>query len=193
MDSQKRKVITAVLLLTSIAAFASMEGWKLFRSSNGFEVIYPDTWYRRGASDDTLRIFSSNGVMGGIGIIIKRGQAAIFVSEEQDTSTNNLAQVIDYYTRDSSVILPERDISGMGGEQGCRVLKEVTFREAVVPKEDIPQTMKVPYFIRSVYFCEFKDNKIVTLILTNWEGDTRQLEYQEVALRMAKSIRGIKQ
>ena len=104
--------------------------------------------------------------------------------EAQASSSQTLAQVVAYYTQDTTV-LSQKDIPEGTVPLGCSNLKEVTSKEPAIPAADSP--ISVPMIINTDFFCEVKGRKIVTL-LRNWEGDKRQQEYQQVALRMAKGI-----
>lgn len=184
MISQKQSAIVATLLLAlGGAAFASTGGWQRFSSSTRFSVLYPRTWVRNGVSTDRLQLLSSKGGAEGIGI--KQGQAEITVMEAPESSKQTLAQVIAYYTQDTTV-LSHKDVSGESGPHGCSNLKEVTSKEPAIPPAD--SLIKVPNIVNTDFFCEADGRKIVTL-LRNWEGDTKQEEYQQIALRMAKSTR----
>ena len=183
MANQKQISVFVFSLTLSITAFASTNEWQRFDSSNRFSVMYPGAWFRISASTDRLQLLSSKG--GAEGIVIKRGQAEITVTEAQDSSTKTLTQVIDYYTQ-GVLVLSRKHIPGETGKQGCSDLEEVTSKEQAIPSADSP--IRVPYIINTDLFCEINGRKIVTL-LRNWEGDKRQEEYQEVALRIAKGIR----
>ena len=183
MISQMQKAVVVLLLTLGGAAFASMDGWQLFSSSTGFSVSYPGSWFKAGISKDRLQLRSSKGGAEGIGI--KQGQAEITVMEAQASSSRTLAQVIAYYTQDTTV-LSRKDIPGETVPHGCSNLKEVTSKEPAIPAADSP--ISVPTIINTDFFCEVDGRKIVTL-LRCWEGDKRQQEYQRVALQIAKGIR----
>jgi hypothetical protein len=183
MVSQKHRAVVALLLMLGGGAFAKTDGWQRFNSSNRFSVLYPGSWFRTGVSTDRLQLLSSKGGAEGIGI--KQGEAEITVMEAQASSTQTLTEVIVNYTQDTTVI-SHRDVPVEAGKGGCSELKEVTSEEPAIPRADSP--IKVPNIINTDFFCEVAGRKIVTL-LRNWEGDKRQEEYQQVALRMAKGIR----
>lgn len=183
MISQMQKAVVVLLLTLGGAAFASTGGWQLFSSSTGFSVSYPGSWFKAGISKDRLQLRSSKGGAEGIGI--KQGQAEITVIEAQASSSQTLAQVIAYYTQDTTV-LSHRNVSTEAGKGGCSELQEITSKEPAVPPADSP--ISVPNIINTDFFCEVHGRKIATL-LRNWEGDKRQEGYQQVALQMAKSIR----
>jgi hypothetical protein len=96
-----------------------------------------------------------------------------------------LSDLIDVYTKGATVI---SRVSGMTHQdtQHCSGLERVVLKEEAVPAEGMPKP--VPYFIYTEFFCELGNRKIV-LILKNWEGDKKQKEYQQVASKMAESIR----
>jgi hypothetical protein len=184
MVSPNCKAVVALLLLSlGGVAVASTDAWQRFSSSNRFSVPYPAAWVRNGVSTDRLQLRSSEGGAEGIGI--KQGQAEITVMEAQELSKQTLAQVIATYTQDTTV-LSRKDVSGESASRSCGELKEVTSKEPAVPPGDSP--INVPMIINTDFFCEVQGRKFVTL-LRNWEGDRRQADYQQVALRMAKGIR----
>lgn len=180
-----RKVQVAVVLLIAFGcmSFASPDGWQLFRSSIGYSVLYPRTWVWNGISRDRLQLRSSEGGAEGIGI--KQGQAEITVAAAQESSNKTLAQVITFYMQGATV-LSRKEIEREPAPNSCSELKEITSKEPAVPTGDTP--IDVPTIINTDIFCEVQGRKIVTL-LRNWKGDKRQVEYQQVARQMAKSIR----
>jgi hypothetical protein len=183
MIVERQQVFIALLLALHGVAFASTDAWLRFSSSHHFSVAYPATWFRIGGSTDRLQILSSKG--GAEGVIIRHGQAEIVVMEAYNSS-KTLPQIIDYYTQGVPV-LSRRDVPNEPGKEGCGSLEEVISKEGAVPSADSP--IRVPNIINTDFFCEVNGLKLVTL-LRNWEGDERQAEYEDVALRMAKSIRG---
>jgi hypothetical protein len=185
MVTRKRGVVVAFFLAVTVGLFASAEGWKQFRSSKDFSVMYPETWFKIGVSSDRLALRSSRGGAEGVGI--KRGQAEIDVMEAPESSDKTLSQVIDYYLFGASVLSRKDIVRGVQRDGSCSDLKEVVSKGEVVPAEDIPIPIPVPYFIYTGFFCEVDGHKIVTM-LRNWKGDARQQQYQQVALGIAKSI-----
>jgi len=182
MFSQKLNIVVALLLVVTPAAFS--EDWKEFRSSKNFSVEYPGTWFEIGGSSDRLQLLSSQ--RGAEGVVIKRGQAEIVVLEVPESSGKTLGEVIDYYLSGASVLSRHDIVASAEKEQGCRTLTEVVSTEHAVPSKDSP--IPVPYIINTDFFCEADGHKIVTL-LRNWKGDARQEQYQQAAMRIAKSIR----
>jgi hypothetical protein len=172
------KLVIITLFWSSATAFSYAPPWKLF-SSDEFTIQYPSAWYSTGAWAKKLQILSSKG--GAEGIIIKKGQALINV--EQVESPKQMSEVIDLYTHETTEL--SRSNIPFQSDHRC-VLTEVVSKEPAIPPEDA--TGKVPYIINTEFFCALNNRNIV-LVLRNWEGDKRQSQYQEVALRMAKSIR----
>ena len=128
-------------------------------------------------------IVSSKG--GAEGIIIKRGQALISVTEDMTPANSTLSRVIDYYTQDTDILSRRSLRNDKAGLRGCRELTEVVSREAAVPQEDVPGP--VPHIINTEYFCQVNAHKYVT-VLRNFESDKKQPAYQEIASRVAQSI-----
>lgn len=178
-------VISIVLVVSlSFAQENTSENRKLFKSTTGFTVSYPASWFRKGISTDRLMILSSKG--GAEGLIIKRGQAVISVMEEREYLNASLSDVVDEYVKDTEV-LSRTNIQNQNAEiRGCRELLEIVSKVPAVPPEDVPGP--VPFFILTEYFCELNRHKYVT-VLRNFEGDKKQAAYREVALRVAKSLR----
>jgi hypothetical protein len=183
MKSQRQKAIVVFFLTFGVLASAYAKMWQRFDSSTHFSVAYPGTWFRIGVSTDRLQLLSSKG--GAEGFVIKRGQAEISVMEEKGTPTETLDEAIVYYTQGTSV-LSRKKLRIESGSHGCNDLVEVTSKEEAIPPEDIPTT--VPFIINTEMFCVVGGHMIV-IILRNWEDDNRQEDYQQVALRMTKTIR----
>jgi hypothetical protein len=180
MVSQRHSAIIIILLAGAVSAFASTDAWQQFRGK-GFSIMYPGTWFKLKTLPDSLEILSpkydeDRG--------IKHGQAQIAVGESLGSS---LAEVINDNTQGVSV-LSRRDISAEPeSEQGCGELSEVVVKDVIQPPSQVRN------YITTFFFCEADRQKIVQVILTNdWEGDKRQEQYQQVALRIAKSIRILK-
>ena len=155
MANQMRKAIVGFLLTLSVPAVASTDVWKSFHISNHFSVMYPGTWFPIGASADRLQLLSSKG--GAEGVIIKRGQALITVMEPEGYSTKSLAQVIDYYTQGSSILLT-KGIFDKSSKQACTDLEESNFKKnRPIPPEDA--LISVPSFVDTDFFCEVDGRK----------------------------------
>lgn len=182
----KRGVLMACLLAGAVLAFSATVAWREFRSSKTFTVEYPADWFRQGISPDRLDILSSSGHL--TAVVIEKGEADISVAEEPEPARRPLAEVIHYYENGAPVLL-RKSISPEQPE-ACERLDEIVWKEAPVPLEDVAPSMRphLTDFIYTGLFCQIK-GRIVVLILKNWQGDKKQKEYQEIALRMAKSIR----
>lgn len=189
MPNRTLTSVAAFLMINSTAMVATTDGWRLFRSDNGFTVRYPSHWIRFETSEDYLQLKSSKG--GAEGVIIKPGQALLTVTEADSSSGKPLPQVIRYYTKETTV-LSERALPSDTSPQACHSLTEVVSREPLVPLEDVPKDMvgKVPYMINTELFCVLGSRTMATL-LRNYESDKQQAIYQGIALRMAKSIRSV--
>lgn len=181
--TRKQGAVVAFILMFSVLAFASEDVWQRFNSSHHFSVAYPGAWFRFGVSPDRLQIRSSKG--GAEGIVIDKGQAEIVVMEADGSPAKTLVQVIKSDTQ-GAVVLSTRDVPTEPNRQSCSVLKEVISKEEAIPAEDSP--ISVPLIINTEILCVI-DGHVITTLLRNWEGDSRQEDYRQVALQMAKSIR----
>jgi hypothetical protein len=164
----------------------SPKDWSLFKSGAGFTVKYPSSWFRKGIDSSELMILSSRG--GAEAIIITRGQAMIFVKEEQQYLDSPLSQVEDHYVQDGRVISRKNIHNGGAETRMASHLTEIVVIEPVVPPEDVP--IPVSNVIYTMFFCEIDGHKYVT-VSKNFEGDKRQTAYQQTALRVAESIRRV--
>lgn len=180
--------ITYLVLTTGLILAQEPAGrnWKLFKSTTGFSVEYPGNWFTKGVSTDSLTILSSAG--GQEAVIIKKGQAMISVREEQGDRVSTLSQLVDHYTQGTDFLSRKNIRNERPGTQGCRDLQQIVSKEPLVPLEDVPRPELVPYMIDTGYFCEIHGHKYVTA-LRNYEGDKNQPIYQQVALRVAQSLR----
>lgn len=175
------------IALAAIVSFAQgtiVGRWNEFHSSNGFSVQYPASWFRKGISKDRLMILSSMG--GAEAVIIKQGQAVISVMEEVKYENSTLKQLVDHYTQGTDVLSRRTIHNENAGNRGCSDLQEIVSREDAVPAQDVPGP--VPHIINTELFCEVNSGKYVT-VLRNFEDDKKQATYQEIALRVAESLR----
>jgi len=177
----------ACLALTAGLVFGqerAPDNWKQFKSTTGFSVKYPGSWFKKGTSTDRLTILSSRG--GADAIIIERGQAMITVKEEEKYTGSTPSQVIDHYTQGTDVLSRQNIRNERAGMHGCRDLEQIVSKEPAVPPEDVPRS--VPYMISTEYFCNIGRREYV-IVLRNFEGDEKQRIYRQVALRVAESLR----
>jgi hypothetical protein len=131
-----------------------------------------------------LIILSSRG--GAEAVIIKPHQAMISVKKETGPAGSSLSQVMDYYSHGVE-ILSRRSIHNENiDSNGCSELQEVVSKEPMVPPEDVPGS--VPSMVNTEYFCEIRGH-IYATALRNFAGDTKQVQYQQLALSVAKSLR----
>lgn len=158
--------------------------WESFKSTTGFSVQYPESWYRKGISNDRLLILSSKG--GAEAIIIKHGQAMISAMQAERHLGKSLSQIIRFYSQNVDIISRQKIRNRNAGKSGCSDLEEIVSKEGAVPPEDVPGT--VSYIINTEFFCQINQRTYVT-VLRNFQGDNSQAAYQQIALRMAESIR----
>jgi len=170
-----------------MAVFPSQAAWKEFRSSKGFSITYPGSWFRQDISSDRLDILSSK--RHAEAVVIDKDEASIWVSAEPRSSVKTFAEVVDYYTQGTAP-LSNRNILGPG-RGSCDLLREVVWKEPPVPPEDVPAQVHLTDFVYTGLFCEIK-NRTIVVFLKNWDGDRREAQYRQLALQMAKSIRIIK-
>lgn len=181
MVTSKATVILSLLLLGASIGTSS-GSWRQYRSSRGFVVMYPGSWFHFGSSSDRLDIRSARG--GAEGVIIKQGQASIGVFEPPDSAGPELDKIVHYYMRDEPV-MSRREILRRSRRHGCEQLTEAIFKEPIIPAEGA--LAKVPVTVNTLLLCRIGDRVIATL-QRNFEGDGRQDYYRQVAVRMAGGI-----
>jgi hypothetical protein len=158
--------------------------WKLFVSrSLHFSVEYPSLWNRLQDHDvapdaDTLEIINFPNKERVEGVIIKKGGASISVNLAP-SGINSARDWIRRYNRDN-VLLDDRTIPRLrSAPDGCQDLRRIVSRDEVAPNA---------FSIETDYFCSTPRGLYVVL-LTNWEGDPHQPAYQDIAAKVALSLR----
>lgn len=177
-------VIVAMSFATSLAHGAHSCRWRWFHSAEGFVVRYPENWVRKGISKTRLTILSAPG--GAEAVVIKRGQAEISVISAKEHKGASLAELIDSYSRSTTVLSRRRVRNTRPGVAGCKEFERIVSKEELVPAGAIPGTS--PYIINTEFFCKIDAQRYV-IALRNFQGDRRQLTYQHIAKRMAETLR----
>jgi hypothetical protein len=157
--------------------------WRLFESkTQHFSVRYPPSWNRLATSDGVM----DENILGIInfpnserleGVVIKEGGAAISVGgPPQWIST--VDGWIEYSQRRSVTL--DRKVLAIAAPSpgGCTRLERVVTRFK----------MDDAHVINTDYYCTV-GSRFYGIFLTNWEGDPQQSKLQDVALRIALSLR----
>jgi len=131
-----------------------------------------------------LLILSSEGGAGDA--VIRRGQALLSVVEAQKYEKLSLRQLRDLYNHGITILARRHIHSRALGPDECRDLYEVVSKEPAAPPGDAPRPGND--LINTEFFCQIGRKKYA-MVLRNFEGDAKQAEYQEVALRVAQSLR----
>ena len=185
MGTPASAVIPLVIALSAATARLPQDApWLQFRSSTGFTVDYPSNWFRDGISTEGLSIVSAK--HGAEAVIIRPGIADIGVIQPPDSVGPEVASVIRRYT-EGVVADSEWEVPVVPATGGCERLRGVTFRAPIIPPEDAAG--EVPVAVNTLLVCQAKQRVVVT-IERHIEGDRKRNYYGNVALRMARSIRG---
>lgn len=180
------------LLLLSVCATGAIgaggsgtDQWKSFTSSKyHFSVEYPDSWFPSDATADILDITNFRRSRPDESIALRAGGAEIQVTG----ALPDVRTVYDWIHHD----LPD-DASGAEVHQteisiprpapdGCTKLTEVTWRERVA---------EGAYFAETSYYCQAASG-LYKVGLMNWDGDPKQKELRDLALKMALSLKAQK-
>jgi hypothetical protein len=150
-------------------------------------VSYPADWYRRSEkpSKDRLDLLDSKDG-GQEGVVVAPGHANIVVSESPESSGATFEKVIAEYSK-YSVSIELTKVSVEDGSDCNRMAKLI--KKFTDGPEDYVRARHIPYQIATDFFCEVRGRGTVVVNLLYWEHDKRAGTYNEVAARMAKSIR----
>lgn len=153
--------------------------WKEFKSAeSGFSVKYPGSWYPFVSNKGSLDILSFPPAERVQGVVLKRGGAEIMVGGPPSgvTSIDQWVRAVEQDNRvkeDKSVKLIR------AASNGCAELRQV------VTESEAGEGV---YFTQTSYYCSI-GNKLLTVFLENWKGDPNEKRFQELALRIASSLR----
>jgi hypothetical protein len=174
MRFHARRLYVLALLCASFAS-AGNQNWKTLAMTGGIALQYPDTWWPVSADKDRLNILSSKG--GAEGVVIQKNQAQIIASTAPDAAGDSFDRLIALSVGKQTVVSTEE--LAATAPHGCMRLREVVSLEGVGPATYVSDT---------AIFCDTGLASVIVL-LRNWQTDEQQSQYQEVALRMARSIR----
>jgi hypothetical protein len=174
MRFHARRLYVLALLCTSFAA-AGNQNWRTLAMTGGIALQYPDTWWPVSAQQDRLNILSSKG--GAAGVIIQKNQAQIIVSTSPQAAGDSFDRLIALSVGKQTVVSTQE--LAATAPHGCMRLREVVSLEEVAPTS---------YLSATAIFCDTGLSS-VTVLLRARQNDAHLRQYQEVALRMARSIR----
>jgi len=172
-----------------ICALSDMR-WKVFESkTQHFRVHYPASWNQLEGlagtvNTDILDIINFPNSERVEGVVIKASGAEIQVSGPPP----NVRTIDDWIRGDlsSDAAIDEGLISiPKPGLHGCTSLKRVTWRS------DVSGAGKA-YLFNTGYYCTTKTS-FYRVLLANWQGDPQQSRLQELALKIALSLRTTEQ
>lgn len=166
-----------ILLLTesTVRPAASEVRWKTLSMSDGVTLRYPSSWWPISVSAKRLNILSSRG--GAEGVVIHDGQGEIIATISAKDPSLSFDDFVDGNLRDQAVL--SREILLSPGRGRCSRLMKIVSLTEEGPNSFVANTG---------IFCEINNDRVIVL-LRNWQGDSHQSHYQDVALRMAQSIR----
>jgi len=162
-------------LLACVAGAAATE-WITFRSEPGhFTVRYPSTWNRYKDSPDLFEIENFPPSKRLKGVVIPQGGAMIIVlGAPRDTTT------IENWIGARGEALSKHEIRTLPQESGaCTQLVEVESEG-----EEGPST----YTHETSFYCSTRTG-LYRIELVNWRDDPKQEQLQQIALKMALSLR----
>lgn len=148
--------------------------WIAASLNRGVMLRYPSNWQLISITKEGLAIKSSKGGYEGIGI--GPNQAEIIASLAKADASISLDEFVAESLREQTILArQEVPVSG----HGCVRLQKVVSLFEVGPGAFIENTG---------YFCRIGDGWMVVM-LRNFRGNKQQPQYQQIALRMARSIR----
>jgi hypothetical protein len=160
---------------------SAASGWKEFKSAEShFRVQYPSSWRRLSDNQKGLDIVNFPPGQGQHGIVLSPTGANIqvggpppWVRTLEEWIRANLQGTLPIEDGEIRITNPPPD--------GC-----TSFRR-VVSRDDADGSGK-HIFVDTEFYCS-KGNRLYLVLLTNWEGDPKQAELQELALKIAQSLR----
>lgn len=166
-------------LLTSGALGANPsvnKSWKTYVMSGGVRLRYPASWLPIQQGNDRLSILS--GKERAEAVIVVPGEALIVVAILPNTKPDQLDAFAQTAT-DSSDKLVSDEVLAPPTAHGCSRIRRI-----VTVHEWAPQSHEVT----TTFLCAIAD-QVVMCAESNFQGDRRQRQYENVALRMTRSIR----
>jgi|SRR5580704_4701986 hypothetical protein len=156
------------------------KGWvRYVNKQSGYSLDYPASWYRfneESARFDLLNFPPEQRIKG---VTLKAKGAEILVTAQPKENSQSLEDCIKSDLANDQLI-ESRDISRtQKSHDGCDRLHEVVSRSEVGERA---------YFVNTSLYCVTKRGSI-QVMLSNWEGDPNQSNYQKIAVRIANSIR----
>jgi hypothetical protein len=146
---------------------------------SGYSLDYPASWYRMDPGSVHFDILNFPPDQRIKGVVLKDKGAEIAVSLQPKDAPQSLDDWIkDELAHDQ--LIESRDISPIQKLQGgCERLQQVISRSEAGPGT---------YFIYTSLYCVTKP-RFIQVLLSNWEGDPNQSNYQAIAVRIANSVR----
>lgn len=185
MKSLRAHFLLVTILASCFGIGASPSKWKTFRTTKyGFSVRYPADWHLLEGFDgspdskDALDIINFPNSQRVKGVVLKDGGASITVAPAP-SQVQTIEQWIKEGTKYDTQIKQQAVRGFKTVSSGCKELIEVTSLSEVGPGRN---------FARTDFYCA-TEHKLLGVSLTNWEGDSKQRDLQELALKMALSLR----
>jgi len=182
-------LILGAVLLSPEPRVGAAGQWKPFTSKTlHFSVLYPASWNRLLALDDLpdpdrLDIINFPNRDRAEGVVIKRGGASIsVVGVPPDSPPFYWHSVDDWigFSLPHRILIDQSEIPiAAPPSGGCSKLKRVVTQFETSPGA---------YQVYTNYYCEI-GGRLYGTFLANWKGDPHQSDLQEIALKIALSLR----
>jgi hypothetical protein len=149
-----------------------------FRSEKGFLVEYPDSWVRLPGTPQELEILSTRHRVEGA--VIPRDGAEIIVREISPRPGESLGTFLqnEYHV---NVTNQERVPVSAGRHSSCGSLARVSATFEIGPKAVQQQTF---------FLCKIGQRSFLT-VLTAWQGEHVSQHWEQVARRIASSVKRV--
>jgi hypothetical protein len=170
-------LVLSLVVLTS--GTSSIGGWKRYvNNQSRYSLDYPASWYRFGQEADRFGILNFPPKQRVKGVVLKTDGAEIIASLRPEKA-QSLEDWIKLDLSDDQ-ILESSDVQQRSqAHDGCRTIRRVVARSEVGDRA---------HFIYTFFYC-IGQNRSMRITLANWEGDSKQAEYQAIALKITNTLR----
>ncbi len=160
MKNEMLMVTFVVVAACAGLSYHTQNDWKLFRSSTGFSILYPSSWFRQNLANDKLEILSTKGYW--TAVVIARGEAEIWVQKEIHYPERNISQLISYYGQGARCVYRKTFTGAAKGK--CNQLREAIWRKTPVSPDEVPPSNHANLIdvVSSGFFCR-ANTRTVTL------------------------------
>ena len=149
--------------------------WKTYVLGGTLRFEYPASWFPIRQDNDTLSILS--GRERAEAVIVVPGEALIVVAILPDTKADQLDAFAQTATNSGDRVISNKDLVPSTAHGCSRIHRTVTVHEWAPQSHEMTTT----------FLCAIPD-RVIMCAESHFQGDDHQMEYEDVALRITRSI-----